>query len=153
VHLAGDGHLDVELVCESHGGFGREDAFGDHPVHSGDDVIEAPAAAEFDSNRAIAREAARAGEDKVAHASETGHGRGFSAAANREARDLCEAARDESRHAVMSQTEAIADSGSDRNHVLKRASHLDADDIIVGVNPEAGIAELALNVLRKLAIL
>src|SRR5271165_541917 len=55
VHLLGDGHFHPPGLCQSDGRIGGEDSLGDHAMHSGDDLGQFLAAAEFDAYAAIAR--------------------------------------------------------------------------------------------------
>ncbi len=133
------------LAGQSDGGVGGEHAFGDHAVHTGDDFVELASLAEFDADGAIARQASGAGEHQIAHTGEAGHGFGTAAASDGQARDFGEAAGDERGDGVVAQTEPVADAGGDGDHVLQRAAEFDADDVVVGVDPEVGVTELALH--------
>ena len=46
---------------------------------------------------------------------------------------------------VVAEPEAVADAGGDGDDVLERAAEFDSDDVVVGVDTEAGIAEFALH--------
>ena len=145
MHLLGDGHFDVAGVSQAYGCSCGEDSFGDHAVHAGDDLGQFLAAAEFDADAAVAREAAGASEDQVAESGESGHGFGAAAAGDDEASHLRKPARDQRGDGIVSQPKAVADSGGDGNDVLERASEFDADYIAIGVDAKAGIAELLLH--------
>ena len=83
---------------------------------------------------------------------ESGHGFLTPAARDDEARDLGEAAGDEGGDGVVAQSESVANAGGDGDDVLERASEFDSDDVVVGVNAETGIAELALHGGGKLRV-
>ena len=136
VHLFGDGHFHVAGVREADGGGSGEDSFGDHAVHAGDDFGKFFAAAEFDADAAIARQAAGAGEDEVAESGESGHGFGAASAGDDEAGHFGEAAGDEGGDGVVAEAEAVADSGGDGDDVLQGSAEFDADDVAVGVDAE-----------------
>ena len=149
LHLLADGHLDADAFREADGGVGGEHAFGDHAVHVGDDLCEFAAFAEFDADGAVAGEAAGAGEDEIAEASEAGHGFSVAAAGKREASDLRKAASDERGDAVVTEAEAVAYAGGDGDDVLQCAAEFHADDIAVGVDAKARIAESLLHGARE----
>ncbi len=153
VHLFGDGHFHVAGVSQADGGGGGEDAFGDHAVHAGDDFGELLAAAEFDADAAIARQAAGAGEDEVAESGESGHGFGAASAGDDEARHFGQAARDEGGDGVVAEAEAVADSGGDGDGVLQRAAEFHADHVVVGVDAEARVAEFLLHGAQQFGVL
>src|SRR6266498_3192965 len=111
VHLLGDGHFYAASLGEAYRGCCREDSFGDHAVHSSDDVRQFLAAAKFDSHAAIAREASGAGEDEIAESGETRHGVGAASAGDDQASHLREAASNECGDGVVSQPQTITDSG------------------------------------------
>jgi hypothetical protein len=78
MHLFCDRHFDASGLSQADGGGGGENSFGDHPVHSGDDCGQLPAAAQFDADAAIARQASGAGKYEVAESGKARHGFGAS---------------------------------------------------------------------------
>ena len=66
IHLLGDRHFDSAGASQSDCGLGSEHPFGDRPVHTGNNVRQLAAAAQFDTNAAIARQTAGASEHQVA---------------------------------------------------------------------------------------
>ena len=110
-------------------------------------------AAQFDAYAAIARESAGAGEHQVAQAGEPGHGFLAAAAGHSQARDLSQAAGDESGNGIVAESQPVAHAGRDGDYVFQRAAEFHSDHIVVGVEPEAGIAEFALHRFRQLGIL
>ena len=153
IHLLGDRHLDATSASQSDRSLGGEDAFRDRPVHAGDDVRQFAAAAQFDAYAAIARESAGAGEHQVAQAGESGHGFLAAAAGHGQPRDLSQAAGDESGNGIVAESQSVAHSGRDGDNVFQRSAEFNSDHIVVGVKPEAGIAEFALHRFRQLRIL
>ena len=131
---------------------GRQHAFGDHAVHAGDDVVQVAAASEFDADGAIAREAAGAGEHEIAQSGQSRHGFRATAAGDDQARDLRQSAGDERGHRVVSQAEPVTNAGGNGDDVLERAAQLHSYDVIIGVNPKARIAELALHDGREFLV-
>src|ERR1022692_3375623 len=77
VHLLGDWHLDAAGTGQSYRRRRREDALGNHAMHSGKDLRYLSAAAKFDSHTAIPRETARASQHQVAKAREARHSFGI----------------------------------------------------------------------------
>ena len=100
--------------------------------------------AELDADGAVAREIAGAGEDEVADAGEAGEGLAAASAGDGEARDLGDAAGDESGGGVVAEVEAVDDAGGEGDDVLERAAELDAGDVVVGVDAQSGRGEVAL---------
>jgi len=88
VHLFCDRHFDMASLGEPHGGGGGKYAFGDHAVHSLDDVRQLAAAAEFHADAAIPGEAARARKNQVAEPGKSGHSFGPASASDHKARHL-----------------------------------------------------------------
>ena len=103
IHLLGDRHFDAVSASQPDRGLGGEDTFRDRAVHAGDDVRQFAAAAQFDAYAAIARESAGTGEHQVAQAGESGHGFLAAAAGHGQARDLSQAAGDESSNGIVAQ--------------------------------------------------
>src|ERR1700757_1533269 len=66
VHLFGDGHFDGVACSQAQGGGGAANSFGYFAVEAGDDVRQLAAAAEFNSDGAVARKGTSAGENEVA---------------------------------------------------------------------------------------
>ena len=128
----------LQDLREADGGGSGKDSFGDHAVHGSDDLREFFAAAEFDANTAVAGETARAGEDEVAKTGESGHGFGAASAGDDEAGHFGEAPGNEGRCGIVSEAQAVADAGGDGNDIFQRAAEFDADDIVIGVDAEAG---------------
>ena len=110
------------------------------------------AGGEREAEAAIARFVVGAGEDEVAHAGEA-HER-FLAAAERQAetRHLGEAARDQRDARVRAEPEPVADAGADRVDVLRRAAHLDADDVVRGVGAKGLAADALGEPLRVVGV-
>jgi hypothetical protein len=73
-HLLSDGHLYAMALGEAESSGGGADAFGNFAVEASEDFRKLAAFAELDAYGAVAREAARAGEDEIADAGEAGHG-------------------------------------------------------------------------------
>ena len=71
VHLLCNGHFHTASASEADGCSRGKDAFRHHPMHSGDDLRKLFTTAEFHSYRSVAREATRAGENKIAQAGES----------------------------------------------------------------------------------
>src|SRR5579863_7199713 len=94
---------------------------------------------------AIARQAAGTGEHEIAEAGESSHGFGLASAGHREARHFCQPARDESGYGVVAEAKPGADSGGNGDYIFQRTAEFHTDNVSVGVNPKAGIAELHLH--------
>src|SRR5205823_664690 len=97
------------------------------------------------SYTAVAGKSAGTSEDEITEASQAGHCLLASAARDYQARDLGQATGDEGGDRVVAQTQSVTNSGGDGDDVFQSAAQLDADDVVVGVNPKTGIAEFALH--------
>ena len=122
------------------------------PCMSGDDVGQFAAFAQFNADAAVAREISGAGQNQIAQSGESGHGVEASAAGHDQARHFGETARDQRRHRIVAEAEAIANAGSDGDDVLQRAAQLHADHVVVGIDAKAGIVERLLHGARHFAI-
>ena len=103
------------------------------------------AAAELDTDVAIAAEIARARQHEIAETAEAGQRVAPPAFRARKPRDFDQAARDERRHRVVAEAEPLDHAGGDRDHVLQRAADLDAGDVVAHIQAQARPAELLLD--------
>ena len=101
-------------------------------------------AAEFHADRAVAGKRAGAGEHQVAQTGKAGQRLPASPASYRKPGDLRHAAGDDGRGAVVPQPQPGGDAGGDRDDILKRTAQLDADHVIIGIEPQSGRGELLL---------
>src|SRR5208282_1168858 len=65
VHLLGDGHLNPVRAGQFKGGVGGENAFRYAAPHAGDDLRKLAAAAQFDTDAAVAGKVSGAGQNQV----------------------------------------------------------------------------------------
>lgn len=110
------------------------------------------AAAEFDAHTAVARKTSGTGEDEIAETGESGHGILAAAAGHDQAGDLGQAAGDQGRDRVVSQSEAIANPGGDGDNILQRAAKFHASYITVGINAKTRITEFSLDGFRQFTV-
>src|ERR1700731_2702308 len=68
VHLLSDGHLDAASPRQPDRRRGRKDSFGDHAMHSGQNLGQLSSVAKLDAHASIAGEAAGAGQHQVPQA-------------------------------------------------------------------------------------
>src|SRR5438093_393737 len=78
----------------------------------------------------MAAEVAGAREHQIAETAQAGERFASAASRARQARQLGEAARDERRQRVVSESQTFDDAGGDRDDVLERAANLHADHIL-----------------------
>src|SRR5580704_1454986 len=145
VHLSGDGHFHLMNTCQFDRSVCGENSLRHHAVHARNDVRQFTTTAEFNTNTAIAGQSSRAGQHQISQAGQSSHGFWLPAAGYHQARHLRQAAGDERRNRVMAQSQPVANSGSDRDGILQRASQFHADHVVVGINPKLRIAELILH--------
>ena len=86
-----------------------------------------------------------AGADQIAHPGEPAEGRIVGAVGAPEPGHLGEPPRDQARLGVVTETKAVGHPGGDRDDVLGRRAELDADQILVEVDPEIGPVEQLLD--------
>ena len=67
--------------------------------------------------------------------------------------DLGQAASDERSDGIVSESQPVTHAGGDGDDIFQRPAQFDSDHIVVGINPEPGIAEFALHGFRELGIL
>ena len=89
----------------------------------------------------VARQTRAAGRDQVAHARETGEGQRVGAGGDPEPGHLGQAAGQQAGLAVVAEAESVGRAGGDRHDVLERPAQLDAEDVLVDVEPEPAPAE------------
>src|ERR1700741_422971 len=65
VHLFGDRHPNTTTLPQPLGSARGQPSFGNHTVHSGDDVGQLPPASQFHADGSIARQPASAGQHKI----------------------------------------------------------------------------------------
>ena len=82
-----------------------------------------------------------------------GEGLAAAAAGLSEPRHLGEPARDDRRLRVVAELEPVDPAGGQRDHVLRRRRELDADEVLVDVDPEDERVELVLELARQLHVL
>src|SRR5690606_22593466 len=116
--------------------------------HAFDDLLDvglsffdALAAGERKSHAAIPRQVVGAGEEKVAHACETGKGVRLGAERYAQTRHLRESTVDESYPGVGAEAEPVGDTGPDGEHVLDGSADLYADDVGRRVRAEVRAGE------------
>ena len=98
-------------------------------------------ARQAEADAAVARQIARAGQHQVAQSGETHERFALAAEGGGQASGLGQAAGNQRRARVVSETQAIAGAGGDRQHVLDRAPHLDPDQVIAHVGAEGLAAQ------------
>src|SRR5215469_2065039 len=119
MHLLGDGHLDAHRASQPHRGVCGENTFCNHAVHSSNDVPQIAAVAELDTDTAITRESAGAGQYKIAESSQPCHGFGTATTRHDQAGDLRQAARDECGNAVVAEIESVTDACRNGHDILQ----------------------------------
>ena len=88
------------------------------------------------AERPVAAEAAGGRQDQVAHAGQPRKGHRLRPHGQAEPGHLGEPAGDERRARVVAQAQSLQDPRRDGDHVLERAAELDADQVVVRVDPE-----------------
>ena len=151
VDLARDRHRDAALVGELHDDAGCFDALG-NLVHRGDDLVDRLAGAELLTDVAVAAALAGAGDDQIAHARQPGEGVPVPAERFTHLGHLPHRTGHHHRSRVLPDAQRIAHAHGDRVHVLQRAGHLDADDVVGGVGPEPFGAEQPAEVSGQMGI-
>src|ERR1700680_4925469 len=152
VNLLGNWHLNLARVRQANRRRGCEHSLGNHAVHVSDDFGQFSFPAEFNANSAVAGKTSRAGEDQITQARQARHGFGPSSAGHYQARHFGEATRDQRSYGIVSQTQAVADAGGDRHNIFQRAPQFHANHIVVGIDPEARIAEFPLHQVPELGV-
>ena len=99
------------------------------------------AGGELHAEAVVARQGRRAGGHDVADAGQAGERQRVGAHGHAQARHLGQAARRDSRLAVVADPELLDRAGDDGDDVLERARQLDADDVAVAVETERAPAE------------
>src|ERR1700694_236084 len=102
-------------------------------MHSANDVGKFAPSAQFNSDTAVAREVAGAGQHQIPQPGEASHGVQPSTAGHDQPRHFCQAASDQGGNGIVAQAEAIADSRGDGDNIFQRSAEFDADDIVVGI--------------------
>ena len=100
-----------------------------------------PALGELLAEAMVARQVRAAGRDEVAHPGEPGERERVGAGRDAEPRHLGEAAGQQPGLAVVAEAEPVGGTGRDGDDVLERAAQLDAEDVLVDVEPEPTPAE------------
>src|SRR5690349_15617402 len=114
-------------------------------MHAGDDVRQLAAFAQFYTNAAVARAAARARKDQVAHPGEPGPCSRLRSTRNRESGHLSQTTRNQRGRRVVPGPETFTDSGGDGDDVLECAAEFDPGDIIIAVDTQRRVAEFLLD--------
>ena len=89
----------------------------------------------FHADRPVAGKRPGAGEHQVAQTGEAGQRLPPTATSHRQPGDLGHPAGDDGRGAVVPQTQSGGDAGGDRDDILERATQLDSDHVIIGIEP------------------
>ena len=74
------------------------------------------------------------------------------AAGNDQASDFSQAPRDKSGDAVVAEIESVTNACRNGHDILQRAPQFDSYHIVVGVHPEARVAEVALHTGGKIGV-
>ena len=122
-------------------------AFG-HAAVGGAVLLQRLALRQCHAQRAIPAETSGRGQNKVAHAGEAGEGERAGAQGHAEPGDLGESAGDQRRPGIMPQPEPLENAGRDGDDVFERAGQLDADDVVMRIDPEPRGGEDALRIAR-----
>ena len=136
LHLVGDRHLDPMARGQSERRRGAAHAFRYFAVQVGEDVLQSAPASKLDTNCAVARLRTGTREHQIAIACEASHRLWSRTACDGKPGDLGHAARDQCGRSVRPKVKSGNNAGSERDPVLQRASKLDTDDIIVGVDAQ-----------------
>jgi len=126
---------------------GRPHALGNH-LHAGQYFPERTTARELDAHVSIPAQRAGARQHEVAEPGQAAERRRLRAERHPETDDFREPARDERRAGVLPEAEPVAEARGQRHDVLERAAKLDAQDVSIGVQPEGGCGQLALQAAR-----
>jgi hypothetical protein len=102
---------------------------------SADDRVQGLALRQAEADAAVARQVAGAGEDQVAHAGQAHEGFRLPAQRGAQAGDFGQAARDQRGARVQPQAQAVGHAGGDGQHVLDRAAHFHADQVVAANRP------------------
>src|SRR2546426_9647 len=105
------------------------------------------------SSGPVARVFAEGCRDQITEAREAGKGERVRARCDAEARDLGQAAGDESSLGVVPEPHPVHRTRAESDHVLQSARELDADHVIVRVDAEARCADQRLELARDRGIL
>ena len=101
------------------------------------DLGPGPALRQLLAEAVVARQVRAAGGDQVAHPGQAGEGQRVGAGGDPEPGHLGQAAGQQAGLAVVAEAEAVGGAGGDRDDVLERPAQLDAEDVLVDVQPEA----------------
>jgi hypothetical protein len=111
-------------------------------------TVDGFAAADPFAEAAVSTEFGEAGDGEIADAAEPGEGIGLSAASDTEAAHFGDAAGDEGSLGIVTEAEAVTDSGGDGHDVFEGAAEFDAQDIVAGVDAEGWAMEKFLDLKR-----
>ncbi|KAH0441378.1 hypothetical protein KCU90_g2363, partial [Aureobasidium melanogenum] len=115
-------------------------AFG-HVPQSAEDIVERTARGELHADCAIARQIARGSQDQIAQPGQTGERLRPSAERHAKTRHFRKTTRDQRRTRIETEAEAIGNTRGNRQHVLYRAAHLHADDVVAGIDAHGAVME------------
>ena len=118
----------------------------------GERVAHALARGEREAEAAIARLVVGAGQHEVAEAGEPHEGLGLRSERHTEAHHLGQPARDQRDARVGAEAQAIGEAGAHREHVLDRATHLDADDVGGRVGTEVRGMQALRELVREMLV-
>ncbi|CAM2148074.1 hypothetical protein PT2222_10387 [Paraburkholderia tropica] len=136
----GDRHVDLMRARDRQHGARAAHAFG-HVAERAEDVVERAPARQLLADGAVARQVAGGGKDEVAEARETRKGLRAAAERHAQTRHFRETARDERGACVQAEAESVRDAGGDGKHVLDRAAHFHADDVVAGIDAHRTVME------------
>jgi hypothetical protein len=108
-----------------------------HTLSRGEDIREIFSAPKRDAERRIAAARPSCGQQQIAKPRKPGHRIGAAPEAQCQARDFCQAARDQRRARILSKTRAHNGAGSNRNHILGGATNFGTNRIIAAVKAKA----------------
>ena len=145
VHLLRDRHFDSARSRQADSRGRSKDSFGNHAMHFFENFWQFPSAAKFDSYAPVARKTAGASQYKIAQSGKASHSFNFASAGYYQPRYFGQAARDEGRGGIVSEAEARADTGSNRDRIFQRSAQFDTNRIFIRINSKACIAEFTLD--------
>src|SRR5438309_2013116 len=103
-------------------------------MHVCHDVAQLASTTEFHSNSAIPRETAGAGEDEVAHPGQARQCFALCSASDRQPSDLRQSAGNQGGGTVVSKSEPLNHTGSNRDDILQRSAKLHAYNVVICVD-------------------
>ncbi len=95
---------------------------------------ERTARGQLHTHRAVARQIAGRGQDQVTEPGEAGKRFGTAAQRHAQTRHFRQATGDQRRPRVQAKAEPIGDPRCDGQHILHRATHFHADDVVAGID-------------------